>query len=100
MEKRVIRKIVPIMAAGLLLGSTALGFAQSQTQDQVPGQRMQERGSAPGQGGTSGNAPSPQRKQEKGSTSGQGGTSGAMPGATGSKSKGSAPPPGRDSDER
>ena len=96
-----IRKIVPIMAAGLLVGSTALGFAQSQTQDQVPGQRMQERGSAPGQGGTTGNAPSQQRKQDKGSTSGQGGTSGAMPGGSGqgSKSKGSAPP-ARDSDER
>src|SRR5215467_15025733 len=54
--------------AGLLIGTTALGYAQSSTQDRAPsarlrassthyGQRMQERGSVPGHPGASGYAP-------------------------------------------
>ena len=38
-------------AAGLLIGTTALGYAQSSTQDRAPGQRMQDRGSLPGHPG-------------------------------------------------
>jgi hypothetical protein len=44
-------------AAGLLIGTTVLGYAQSSTQDRAPGQRMQERGSKAGRPGASGYAP-------------------------------------------
>jgi len=65
--------------AGLLIGTTALGYAQSSTQDRAPGQRMQERGSVPGHPGASGYAPG-QRMHERGSKAGEPGASGYAPG--------------------
>jgi len=72
-------KLLSIVAAGgLLLGTGAL-YAQSPTQNQPPGQRMQDKGSAPGQPGASGYAPGHQM-QDKGSKPGQPGASGYAPG--------------------
>ena len=68
-----------IVASGLLIATTTLGHAQSRTQENAPGQRMQDSGSAPGQPGASGYAPG-QQMQEKGSKSGQPGASGFAPG--------------------
>ena len=65
--------------AGLLIGTTSLGYAQSSTQDRAPGQRMQERGSVPGHPGASGYAPG-QRMHERGSKAGEPGASGYAPG--------------------
>jgi hypothetical protein len=74
------RKLSIVAAvAGLLIGTTALGYAQSSTQDHAPGQRMQERGSVPGHPGASGYAPG-QRMHERGSKAGQPGASGYAPG--------------------
>jgi hypothetical protein len=67
-----------IVAAVLLIGTTALGHAQSSTQD-APGQRMQDRGSVPGHPGASGYAPG-QRMHERGSKAGAPRTSGYAPG--------------------
>jgi hypothetical protein len=69
-------------ATGLLIGATALGHAQSSGQrmpESTPGQRMQDKGSAPGQSGASGYAPG-QQMQEKGSKPGHPGASGYAPG--------------------
>ena len=63
-----------IVATVLLIGTTALGYAQSSTQDRAPGQRMQERGSVPGHPGASGYAPG-QRMHERGSKAGEPGAS-------------------------
>jgi hypothetical protein len=68
-----------IVASGLLIAATTLGHAQSRTQENAPGQRMQDSGSVPGQPGASGYAPG-QQMQEKGSKSGQPGASGFAPG--------------------
>lgn len=66
-------KLLSIIAAsGLLIAATTLGHAQSRTQENAPGQRMQDSGSVPGQPGTSG-----QQMQEK---RGQPGASGFAPG--------------------
>jgi len=65
-------------ALGLLIATTTLGHAQSRAQDNAPGQRMQDKGSVPGQPGASGYAPGRQM-QEKG-RSGQPGASGFAPG--------------------
>jgi hypothetical protein len=62
-------------AAGLLIGSTVIGYAQSTTQDRAPGQRMQDKGSVPGEPGASGYSPG-NRMQDKGSKPGQPGASG------------------------
>src|SRR5262249_23628884 len=72
-------KLLIVAAAGLLIGTTALGYAQSSTQDLAPGQRMQDRGSVPGHPGASGYAPG-QRMHEKGSKAGEPGASGYAPG--------------------
>ena len=73
-------KIVSIAAAaGLFIGSTAIGYAQNPARDSAPGQQMQEKGSVPGQPGASGYAPG-QKMQEKGSKSGSPGASGYAPG--------------------
>jgi hypothetical protein len=40
-------------AAGLLIGSTAIGYPQNSTRDGAPGQRMQDKGSVPGEPGAS-----------------------------------------------
>ena len=66
-------------AVGLLIGTTALGYAQSSTPDHAPGQRMQEGGSVPGHPGASGYAPG-HEMQEKGSRPGHPGASGYAPG--------------------
>lgn len=75
-------------AAGLLIGTTALGYAQSSGQRMpepgasgyAPGQQMQEKGSKSGHPGASGYAPG-QRMQDKGSkAAGQPGASGYAPG--------------------
>ena len=65
-----------IGASGLLIAATTLGHAQSRTQENAPGQRMQDSGSVPGQPGASGHAPG-QQMQEKGSKPG---ASGLAPG--------------------
>jgi hypothetical protein len=68
-------------AAGLLIATSALGFAQSSGQrmpDSTPGQNMQDRGSS-GQPGASGYTPGHQM-QEKGSRAGEPGASGYAPG--------------------
>jgi hypothetical protein len=73
-------KIVSIAsAAGLLIGSTAIGYAQSSSRDSAPGQQMQDKGSVPGQPGASGYAPG-QQMQDKGSKPGSPGASGYAPG--------------------
>ncbi len=64
------RLLIVAAAAGLLIGTTALGYAQSSTQDRAPGQRMQDRGSVPGHPGASGYAPG-QRMHERGSKAGE-----------------------------
>jgi hypothetical protein len=61
--------LIVAAAAGLLIGTTALGYAQSSTQEHAPGQRMQERGSVPGHPGASDYAPG-QRMHERGSKAG------------------------------
>jgi hypothetical protein len=69
-------------AAGLLIATSALGFAQSSGQrmpDSTPGQNMQDRGSVSGQPGASGYTPG-HRMQEKGSKAGEPGASGYAPG--------------------
>jgi predicted lipid-binding transport protein (Tim44 family) len=69
-------------AAGLLIATSALGHAQSSGQrmpDSTPGQKMQDRGSAPGQPGASGYTPGHQM-QQKGSKAGEPGASGYAPG--------------------
>ena len=74
------RKLSIVAAvAGLLISTTALGYAQSSTQDHAPGQRMQDRGSVPGHPGASGYAPG-QRMHERGSKAGEPGASGYAPG--------------------
>jgi hypothetical protein len=67
--------LIVAAAAGLLIGTTALGYAQSSTQERAPGQRMQERGSVPGHPGASDYAPG-QRMHERGSKAGAPGASG------------------------
>jgi hypothetical protein len=73
-------KILSIAAAaGLLIGSTAIGYAQSTTPDRTPGHQMQEQGSkTPDQPGASGYSPGHQM-QEKGK-GGDPGASGYAPG--------------------
>jgi hypothetical protein len=71
--------LIVAAAAGLLTGTTALGYAQSSAQDRAPGERMQERGSVPGHPGASGYAPG-QRMHERGSKAGAPGASGYAPG--------------------
>jgi hypothetical protein len=71
--------LIVAAATGLLIGTTALGYAQSSTQDRAPGQRMQDRGSVPGHPGASGYAPG-HRMQERGSKPGHPGASGYAPG--------------------
>ena len=73
------RKLSIVAAVAGLVGTTALGYAQSSTQDRSPGQRMQERGSVPGHPGASGYAPG-QRMHERGSKKGEPGASGYAPG--------------------
>src|SRR5262245_36267132 len=68
-----------IAASGLLLATTTFGYAQDRSQDNAPGQRMQDKGSVPGQPGASGYAPG-QQMQDKGSRPGQPGASGYAPG--------------------
>jgi hypothetical protein len=71
--------LIVAAAAGLLIGTIALGYAQSSTQERAPGQRMQERGSVPGHPGASGYAPG-QRMHERGSKAREPGASGYAPG--------------------
>ena len=61
-------KIVSIAAAaGLLIGSTAIGYAQNPARDSSPGHEMQDKGGKRGSPGASGYAPGHQ------GTTGQGG---------------------------
>jgi hypothetical protein len=64
-----------IAASGLLIATTTLGYAQAPTQENAPGQRMQDSRPIPGQPGATG-----QQTQDKGSKSGQPGASGFAPG--------------------
>jgi len=73
-------RIIPIIAAaGLVLGSTAVTFAQSSTSHKTPGHMMQRYGSKPGQPGASGYSPGHQM-QRLGSRRGHPGASGYAPG--------------------
>ena len=77
-----IKPLTIAAAAGLLVATSALGFAQSSGQrmpDSTPGQTMQDRGSGSGQPGASGYTPG-HRMQEKGSKAGAPGASGYAPG--------------------
>ena len=62
------RPLSIIVASGLLIATTTLGHAQSRTQENAPGQRMQDKGQQV------------QEKQEKGGKSAQPGASGFAPG--------------------
>jgi hypothetical protein len=66
-----------IAASGLLIATTSVGHAQSRSQENAPGQRMQDRGSVPAQPGAAADVPG-QRMQEKGA--GEPGASGFTPG--------------------
>jgi hypothetical protein len=88
-------------AAALLIGTTALGYAQSSGQRMqepgasgyAPGQKMQDKGSKGDQPGASGYAPG-QRMQDKGSRAGPGqpGASGYAPGQQKPATTGSGTP--------
>jgi hypothetical protein len=83
--------LIVAAAAGLLIGTTALGYAQSSTQNGAPGQRMQDRGSLPGHPRASGYA-------EKGSRPGHAGASGYAPGRQGPETTGRGSMGDRDPD--
>jgi hypothetical protein len=94
-------------AAGVLLATSALGYAQSsgqRMQDSTSGQKMQDRGSTSGQSGASGYTPGHQM-QENGSRAGEPGASGYAPGhqepsTTGRGSMGNRDPDRGRGDER
>jgi hypothetical protein len=71
-------KIISFIAAGLLIGSTAVGVAENSTSDRTPGHRMQEKGPVKGEPGASGYAPG-HMMQKKGSRNGEPGASGYAP---------------------
>ena len=100
--------LIVAAAAGLLIGTTALGYAQSSTPNGAPsarlrassthyGQRMQDRGSLPGHPGASGYAPG-HEMQEKGSRPGHPGASGYAPGRQGPETTGRGSMGDRDPD--
>jgi hypothetical protein len=89
--------LIVAAAAGLLIGTTALGYAQSSTQNGASGQRMQDRGSLPGHPGASGYAPG-HEMQEKGSRPGHPGASGYAPGRQGPETTGRGSMGDRDPD--
>jgi hypothetical protein len=71
-----------IVAAGLLIGSSVLGYAQG-SKESAPGQRMQNEETAPvpGRPGASGYSPGQQMQEQGGPKSGQEpGASGYAPG--------------------
>jgi hypothetical protein len=76
---RMNNKLLALGAAVLLVGTTSLGYAQSPTQKNAPGQQMQNRGSAPGDPGASGYSPG-DRMHDRGSKAGSPGASGYAPG--------------------
>lgn len=81
-------RIVSIAAAaGLLIGSTAIGYAQNPARDSAPGQRMQDKDSKPGSPGASGYSPGHQM-QDNGSKPGSPGASGYAPGHQGTTGQG------------
>jgi hypothetical protein len=94
-------------ATAVLIGTTALGYAQrsgQRMQDSTPGQKMQDRGSVRGQPGASGYTPGHQM-QGKGSKIGEPGASGYAPGyqepsTTGRGSMGDRDPDRGRGDER
>jgi hypothetical protein len=89
-------KIVSIAAAaGLLIGSTAIGYAQNPARDSAPGQQMQEKGSKPDSPGASGYSPG-HEMQDKGSKRGSPGASGYAPGHQGTTGQGGST--GKDKD--
>jgi hypothetical protein len=95
------------VATAVLTGMSALGHAQSSGQrlpHSTPGQKMQDRGSVPGQSGASGYTPG-HRMQQKGSRAGEPGASGHAPGhqepsTTGRGSMGGRDPERGRGDER
>jgi len=66
-------------AAGLLIGTMAVGFAQSTTPSNTPGHEMQRKGSVKGHSGASGYSPG-HEMQQKGPVRGHPGASGYAPG--------------------
>jgi len=52
------------LAAGLLVGTGASGFAQSPTSEKTPGAQMQDKGPVKGSPGASGYAPGHQMKKK------------------------------------
>ncbi len=90
-------KIVSIAAAaGLFIGSTAIGYAQNPARDSAPGHEMQEKGSKRGSPGASGYAPG-HEMQDKGSKRGSPGASGYAPGHQGTTGQGGRTDKDRDS---
>lgn len=78
-----------IAAAGVLLGSCTIGYAQSSTREMTPGDKMQDKGSLNGAPGASGYAPG-HEMQKKGSLKGSvKGTTGASRYAPGRATTGS-----------
>jgi hypothetical protein len=101
-------KFLSIAAAtAVLIGMSALGHAQSSGQrlpHSTPGQKMQDRGSVPGQPGASGYTPG-HRMHQKGSRASEPGASGYAPGhqepsTTGRGSMGGRDPERGRGDER
>jgi hypothetical protein len=72
-------KLSALAAVGLLLAAPSLGYAQSSTQKNAPGQQMQNRGSVPGDPGASGYSPG-DKMHDRGSKAGAPGASGYAPG--------------------
>jgi hypothetical protein len=79
-------KILSLAAASLLL-VTAAHAQTSSPNSAAPGQRMQDKGSVPGQPGASGSAPG-QQMQQRGSKAGEPGASGYAPGHQGTSGQG------------
>ena len=53
------------LAAGLMVGTGASGFAQTPTSEKTPGAQMQDKGSAQGSPGASGYAPGHLKKRPR-----------------------------------
>ena len=91
-------------AAGLLIGSTAIGYAQTRgtspgASGASPGHEMQQKGSVPGSPGASGYAPG-HEMQKKGSKAGEPGASGFAPGRQGTSGRSNTRTPDTDRDRR
>ncbi|MGE0750686.1 MAG: hypothetical protein AB7K64_08870 [Variibacter sp.] len=73
--------IAACSAAGILLGTVSVGWAQNSAAEKTPGHKMQDRGSVKGEPGASGYSPG-HKMQDQGSKGGNTGASGYAPGHT------------------